>query len=121
MRQVTGRLKSDYQYSIEIVYNNYVWPETATAAQKKAVEVAAQGVLDARANHAGETLANLYDPNLMPADLVKAHQALDRAVDACYRKQPFASEMERVQYLFKLYEQKVAPLAVAAAKKSKKK
>ena len=122
MRTVAGRLKSDYRYSGGIVYNNFIWAEAATAAQKKAVEVAAQGVLDARANHAGETLANLYDPNLMPADLVKAHQALDRAVDACYRKQPFTSEMERVQYLFKLYEQKVAPLAVAvAAKKSKTK
>lgn len=121
MRQVTGRLKSDYQYSVTIVYNNFVWPECTNDAQIRNVEAASQKVLDARMKYPTETLANLYDPNLMPADLVKAHDALDRAVDACYRKQPFTSEMERVQFLFKLYEEKTAPLAIAATKRSKRK
>lgn len=121
MRTVTGRLKSDYRYSSGLVYNNFIWPELATEAQTASVEAASQKVLDARMKYQTETLANLYDPNLMPADLVKAHDALDRAVDACYRKQPFTSEMERVQFLFKLYEEKTAPLAIAATKRSKRK
>jgi hypothetical protein len=110
MRAVTGRLKSDYQYSVLVVYNNFVWPETASPAQRAKVEAAAQAVLAARARYPGETLAQLYDPNLMPSDLLDAHHALDRAVDACYRRDPFKSEMERVQHLFRLYEANVAPL-----------
>ena len=94
MRSVAGRLKSDYRYSKDIVYNNFPWPSSPTAAQREAVEAAAQGVLDARAQHPGSSLADLYDPLTMPADLVKAHQALDRAVDRCYRS-AFGSEGER--------------------------
>ncbi|MBL7980770.1 MAG: class I SAM-dependent DNA methyltransferase [Flavobacteriales bacterium] len=107
MRAVAGRLKSDYRYSNKIVYNNYPWPSAPTAAQREAVESAAQVVLDARANHPGSSLADLYDPLTMPADLVKAHQALDRAVDKCYRTKPFTSEAERVGYLFERYEEVV--------------
>lgn len=120
MRTVAGRLKSDYRYSAGIVYNNFIWPENATDAQKAKVKDAAQHVLDVRAKYPTETLSNLYDPALMPADLVKAHEALDRAVDACYRKPPFVSEMERVQFLFKLYEAKVAPLALATKGRRKR-
>jgi hypothetical protein len=120
MRTVAGRLKSDYRYSAGIVYNNFIWPENATDAQKTKVKDAAQHVLDVRGSYPTETLSNLYDPTLMPADLVKAHEALDRAVDACYRKQPFVSEMERVQYLFRLYEAKVAPLASATKGRGKR-
>lgn len=120
MRTVAGRLESRYRYSAGIVYNNFIWPENATDAQKTKVKDAAQHVLDVRAKYPTETLSNLYDPTLMPADLVKAHEALDRAVDACYRKQPFVSEMERVQYLFKLYEAKVAPLALATKGRRKR-
>lgn len=107
MRSVAGRLKSDYRYSKDIVYNNFPWPSTPTAAQREAVEAAAQDVLDARANHPGSSLADLYDPLTMPADLVKAHQALDRAVDRCYRSKAFGSEGERVGYLFEKYEEVV--------------
>ena len=121
MRTVAGRLKSDYRYSAGIVYNNFVWPENATDAQKVKVREAAQHVLDVRAKYPTETLSNLYDPNLTPADLVKAHEALDRAVDACYRKQPFVSEMDRVQFLFRLYEAKVAPLALATTRRGRRK
>ena len=104
VRQVCGRLKSDYRYSNKLVYNNYPWPTDATVAQKQTVEKAAQGVLDARASFTDQTLADLYDPLAMPKALRDAHRALDRAVDRCYRPQPFDSDRHRVEYLFGLYE-----------------
>ena len=118
-RQVCGRLESRYQYSALIVYNNYPWPVDATSAQKDAVSEKAQGVLDARQPYLdkGSTLADLYDPLTMPADLLKAHQALDRAVDRCYRREGFESERQRVEYLFQLYEKLTAPLALTAKPK----
>lgn len=117
MRQTCGRMKSDYQYSNTIVYNNYPWPEDATTEQKAAVESAAQAVLDARAEFPTSTLADLYDPNTMPPALAKAHAALDKAVEKCYRKEPFTSDRERVEYLFALYEKLTAPLAISASAK----
>jgi methylase of polypeptide subunit release factors len=104
LRYIGGRLESRYRYSNKIVYNNYPWPEQPTAAQKQAVEAAAQGVLDARAAHPGASLADLYDPLTMPPDLVKAHHTLDKAVDKCYRAQAFTTDAKRVEYLFELYE-----------------
>ena len=101
---VCGRLKSDYRYSGSIVYNNFPWPEP-TEKQREAIEAAAQGVLDARAAFPDSTLADLYDPTTMPPALVKAHQALDRAVDAAYGKRKFASDAERVAFLFERYQQ----------------
>ncbi len=111
--RVTGRLKSDYGYSIKLVYNNYPWPEVPTDKQRAAVETAAQGVLDARAKFADASLAALYDPLTMPADLTKAHATLDRAVDLCYRPKKFESDRERVEFLFELYEKLSAPLTAA--------
>ena len=104
VKQVCGRLKSDYRYSNSLVYNNYPWPAAVTDKQRAAVEAAAQGVLDARAQYPGSTLADLYDPLAMPAPLLRAHQALDRAVDRCYRPEPFTSDRQRVEFLFALYE-----------------
>jgi hypothetical protein len=83
---------------------------TADDKKKAAVEKKAQAVLDARANHPLATLADLYDPLTMPADLVKAHAELDRAVDHCYRSQPFTSDRQRIEFLFALYEQYTSPL-----------
>ncbi|MDP3112321.1 MAG: hypothetical protein Q8M71_09490 [Thermodesulfovibrionales bacterium] len=103
MRYVAGRMKSDYQYSSQIVYNNFPWPSDPTDKQKAAIEEAAQGVFDARAAHLGASLADLYDPIAMPPDLRKAHQALDKAVDTAYGKKNFASDTERVAFLFELY------------------
>ena len=100
-----GRIKSDYRYSKEVVYNNFPWPQDITEAQKERVETAAQAVLDARANYPESSLADLYDPLTMPPDLVRAHKALDKAVDLCYRPQPFENEMERMGFLFNLYEE----------------
>ena len=168
VRQVCGRLKSDYSYSNSLVYNNYPWPQSPMAKQKEAVKAAAQKVLDMRAQFlapVGQTsglpvkgasgsqsqnarartgsaptppeealtgrpevrptktasLADLYDPLSMPPALVKAHAELDRAVDLCYRPQPFASERQRVEYLFGLYEQLTAPLLPAARPKRPRK
>jgi len=109
VRQIGGRLESRYRYSGSMVYNNYPWPEKATAKQRTAVETAAQAMLDARAQYPTSTLADLYDPLTMSAPLLKAHQQLDRAVDRCYRPEPFPSDRHRVEYLFARYEQLTAP------------
>lgn len=120
MRQVCGRLESRYRYSAGLVYNNFPWPENPTAKQKQTVEEKAQAVLDARAGFPQSTLADLYDPLTMPAELVKAHAELDRAVDACYRAQAFTSDRQRVEFLFALYERYTAPLLPAGKKKRKR-
>ena len=110
VRQVCGRLKSDYRYSNKLVYNNYPWPESPSDKQKAAVEAKTQAVLDARAQYPESCLADLYDPLTMPVPLAKAHAELDRAVEVCYRPKSFGSDRERVEYLFGLYEKLTAPL-----------
>ncbi len=119
VKYTCGRLKSDYSYSNSIVYNNYPFPLNPTDAQKNKVEQAAQSVLDTRAKYPNSSLADLYDPVTMPPDLVRAHQALDKAVDQCYRPQPFTSELSRIEYLFGLYEEYTAPMFKEEGKKKK--
>jgi hypothetical protein len=119
VRAVCGRLKSDFRYSAGLAYNNLPWP-MATPSQVQAIEGAAQAVLDARAHFPDSTLADLYDPNTMPEELTKAHRTLDRAVDTAYRKQPFDSERQRLEYLFGLYQQLAAPLTHEVLKRSRK-
>ena len=104
VRHVCGRLKSDYRYSNSIVYNNFPWPEEPSAEKVKAVEIAAQSVLDTRKKYSTSSLADLYDPLTMPVDLVKAHQALDRAVDSAYGRRSFKTDAERMNLLFELYK-----------------
>lgn len=104
---IGGKLKSDFRYSSELCYNTFPFPEI----NKKQEELLAQyvfDVLEARANHLGKTLAWMYDPDTMPSDLKQAHQALDEAIERCYRLQPFSSDTERLEYLFKLYEKMIA-------------
>ncbi|MFZ4477151.1 MAG: type IIL restriction-modification enzyme MmeI, partial [Saprospiraceae bacterium] len=120
VRQVCGRLESRFRYSNTIVYNNYPFPLNSTNVQKQKVEAAAQAVLDVRAQYPNSSLADLYDPLTMPPDLVKAHQALDKAVDLCYRSQAFTSELNRIEFLFGLYEQYTAPMFGGGEKKGKK-
>ena len=108
-RYIGGRLESRYQYSVGINYNTFPMPPTN--ADLSRLEPLGQAVLDARAAHQGATLADLYDPDLMPPNLRRAHQALDRAVDRLYRRTGFAAERERVEHLFMLYEKIRAPLA----------
>jgi hypothetical protein len=119
MRLVTGRLKSDYQYSAKLVYNNYPWPQSPTEKQSVDVETAAQTVLEARLIYPNSTLADLYDPLSMPAELTKAHNKLDRAVEICYRSKPFTSDRSQVEYLFELYEQLAKPLIVEPKRRRK--
>ncbi|MCA2554473.1 MAG: class I SAM-dependent DNA methyltransferase, partial [Microcystis sp. M04BS1] len=120
VKYVCGRLKSDYRYSKDIVYNNYPFPENITDKQKQTVETCAQAVLDTRVKYPDSSLADLYDPLTMPPDLLKAHQKLDKAVDLCYRPQPFTSELNRIEYLFELYEKLTAPLLPTSKQKPAK-
>lgn len=99
IRIVAGRLKSDYRYSKEIVYNNFPWPEADEKTREKIASLA-RGVLAARAAHSGSSLAALYDPLTMPPDLLRAHEELDRAVLKSYGFKSSASEMEMVTGLF---------------------
>lgn len=115
MRVVAGRLKSDYRYANTVVYNSFVWPgvtcetlnvpvEDVVAPEVRSrIEACAQAVLDARAAHSGKTLADLYDPDKMPADLLAAHKALDAAVEAAYGVDFNGDEERIVAHLFKLY------------------
>lgn len=109
VKQVCGRIKSDYRYSNKLVYNNFPWPET-TEQLKSRVSVAADAVISARANHADSSLADLYDPLAMPEDLLKAHLNLDRIVDQCYRRDPFPGDRQRVEHLFFIYQSRSTPL-----------
>ena len=112
MRAVAGRMKSDYRYSVGVVYNTFPLPRGFSDDSTSAIlDAPARAVLDARAAHPNATLAELYDPDLMPTDLRKAHRDLDRAVDRLYRTRPtFKSESERLQHLFGLYEQMTGTL-----------
>ena len=102
---VCGRIKSDYRYSNEIVYNNFPWPKNIKENNIKLVEDSAQKILDVRGEFTNSSLADLYDPLTMPPKLVKAHVKLDKAVDRCYRSQPLTNESNRIEFLFGLYEQ----------------
>ncbi len=112
VKYTCGRLESRFRYSNTIVYNNFPFPnyQQITPAQKSKVEQAAQQVLDIRDLYPESSLADLYDSLTMPPDLLKAHQKLDKAVDLCYRQQPFNSEINRIEFLFSLYEQLTAPM-----------
>lgn len=103
MRAVAGRLKSDYRYSKDIVYNNFPWPDP-TPEQKAKIEATAQGILDARAKYPDSSLANLYDELTMPPDLRKAHQENDKAVMKAYGFNLKMSESECVAKLMELYQ-----------------
>ena len=122
MRQIGGRLKSDYSYGIGMVYNTFPLPAgfgSGGGEHAPKLEPLARAVLDARAAWPDATLADLYDPDLMPPNLRAAHQALDRAVGRLYRRTGFTSERERVEHLFMLYEKMRAPLGIGI-KKSKR-
>jgi len=106
MRAVCGRLKSDYRYSKDVVYNNFPWP-TPTDRRREKIEQSAQAILDARALYPDSSLADLYDERTMPVELRKAHQQNDRAVMEAYGfpvKNEF-TESQCVAELFKLYQE----------------
>ncbi|MBC6408768.1 MAG: class I SAM-dependent DNA methyltransferase [Rhodobacteraceae bacterium] len=118
LRTFGGRLKSDYRYSIGMVYNTFPMPP---GGDPVGLEGHAQAILDARANYPDASLADLYDPDIMPADLRRAHRANDRAVDRLYRRTAFKSERDRVEHLFQLYETMTNPLAAMPVKKKRRK
>ncbi len=120
MRQICGRLKSDYRYSNNLVYNNFPFPQNASDKQREKVERAAQVVLDARAQFPEATLADLYAPDAMLPELLKAHRDLDSAVDACYGARKFKTDLERLEFLFDLYRQYTDPLMQLAEKATRK-
>ena len=105
MRSVAGRLKSDYRYSKDIVYNNFPWPNI-TYIQKAKIEKTAQAILDARALYPNSSLADLYDELTMPSELRKAHQNNDRAVMEAYGFKANSSFTESmcVAELMKMYQ-----------------
>jgi len=134
-RSTCGRMKSDFQYSISIVYNNFPWPFNTSGSEsnpapaqvqkaQEAIETAAQTVLDARAQFPGSSLADLYDPLTMPPALLKAHHKLDAAVDKAYQlcggKKSYASDAERVAFLFELYQRYTSLLPAAKPTKAAK-
>ena len=105
VRAICGRIKSDYRYSKDIVYNNFPWPST-TDDQKKKIEETAQGILDARSLYPDSSLADLYDPLTMPPELQKAHTANDRAVMQAYGFNiKEMSEADCVAALMKMYQE----------------
>ncbi len=120
VKYICGRLKSDFRYSKDIVYNNYPWPDHIAEKQITAIETATQKVLEARLDFPNSSLADLYDPLTMPPALVKAHNELDKAVDLAYRPQPFTSEANRMVSLFELYEKYTADLFTKEKVKKKK-
>ena len=107
MRAVCGRIKGDYRYTSDIVYNNFPWCEP-TEVQKTAIEKTAQAILDARALYPDCSLADLYDEATMPPELRKAHQANDRAVMKAYGYAPSMTEPEIVADLMKRYQELTA-------------
>ena len=104
LRLVGGRLKSDFRYSATLVYNTFPWPD-ASERQRQEIEKLGREVILARAAHPDNTMAQLYDPDKMPENLLEAHQALDRAVEKLYRDRPFRDTAERQEYLLARYEQ----------------
>jgi len=108
MRTIAGRLKSDYRYSKDVVYNNFIWPE-CTKEQREQTEQTAQAILDARAKYPDETYADLYDDTVMPSDLRRAHQDNDRAVWEAYgRAWPISDESACVAHLMTLYQERIS-------------
>jgi hypothetical protein len=120
MRAVCGRLEISYRYSKDIVYNNFPWAD-ATDEQKKSVESLAQAVLDARAMFPGSSLADLYDPLTMPKELLKAHQALDRAVMKLYKFKNDMNESAIVAALMEMYQKLTERPTMIPEEETKKK
>ncbi|MCJ7447189.1 MAG: N-6 DNA methylase [Bacteroidales bacterium] len=120
VKYVCGRLKSDFRYSNELVYNNYPWPNP-TKKQYKLVENTSQKIIEVRKEFKNNSMSDLYNPLTMPPKLVKAHQALDKSVDLCYRSQPFTNETKRIEFLFHLYEKYSSGLFINEEKTQKQK
>lgn len=120
VKAVGGKLETRYRYSKDICYNTFPFPEI-TLKQKQNLNLYAFAILDERAKHPEKTMAQLYDPDKMPKGLRQAHEELDRAVEQCYRLQPFTSDTERLEYLFKMYEEMTTKGTLFEKEKKKRK
>lgn len=107
VKSVGGSLETRIRYSAALCYNNFPFPDI-TDKQKETIAELVFKILHEREQHSEKTLAQLYDPDKMPADLKEAHHQLDLAIERCYRVKPFESDEERLEYLFKLYEEMTA-------------
>ena len=103
VKTIGGRLKTDYRYSAQLCYNTFPFPKIS-AEKKKEIEEASENVLVTREFYPDKTLADLYDPDKMPEDLLAAHKKLDDIVESCYPGYPFANDEARLECLFKMYE-----------------
>jgi len=121
VRAVGGRLKTDYRYSAKLCYNTFPFPKISNK-QEENLNLYVFSILDERAKHPSKTMAQLYNPDTMPKGLKQAHQELDEAIEKCYRLQPFKSDTERLEYLFKMYEKMINKETIfAKPKKTRKK
>ena len=118
MRTVAGRLESRYSYAPN-VYNSFPWP-VVDDADKAKLEASAKAIVAAREACAPATLEDMYDAGGMPVEVRQAHKANDRLVDRLYRKESFATERERVEHLFNLFQTRSAPLVAASGKQKRK-
>ena len=119
VRVTSGRMKSDYRYSVYCSYNTFPFP-SLSAEKKEDLAQHVFSVLDTREQFPELSMAELYDPEKMPTALRDAHHEMDLAVERCYRKKPFTNDEERLEYLFKLYEKMIEAEKQAAAKPKRK-
>src|SRR5690606_2333654 len=116
-----GKMRTDYRYSIFLCYNTFPFPDI-TVKQKETLNLYVFAILDERAKHPEKTMAQLYDPDKMPKGLREAHQNLDKAVEDIYRLgNPFKSDTERLEFLFKLYEEMIQKDTLFAKQKKTRK
>jgi hypothetical protein len=120
VRNVGGKLKTDYRYSAKLCYNTFPFPDITTK-QKENLNLYVFAILDERAKHPSKTMAQLYNPTTMPKGLLQAHQELDTAIEQCYRLQPFKNDTERLEYLFKQYEEMLQKDTLFAKQKKTRK
>lgn len=120
VRNVGGKLKTDYRYSAKLCYNTFPFPDI-TNKQKENLNLYVFAILDERAKHPSKTMAQLYNPTTMPKGLLQAHQELDTAIEQCYRLQPFKNDTERLEYLFKQYEEMLHKDTLFAKQKKRRK
>ncbi|WP_010177159.1 DNA methyltransferase [Aquimarina agarilytica] len=120
IKNVGGKMKTDIQYSKTLCYNTFPFPSINTK-QKENLNQYVFDILDERAKNNGKTLAQLYNPETMPKSLKLAHKNLDEAIEKCYRLQEFKNDTERLEYLFKLYENMIQKDAVSVKQKKKRK
>jgi hypothetical protein len=120
VRNVGGKLEERLRYSAKLCYNTFPFPDISTK-QKENLNLYVFAILDERAKHPSKTMAQMYNPSTMPKGLLQAHQELDIAIEQCYRLQPFKNDTERLEYLFKQYEEMVQKDTLFAKQKKTRK